>query len=152
MEETIIQQTPRARNSGLFTGEELLISVIQGIIIASAGLLLYYYFMNHGASLEQTRTIVFTTLILSNVFLTFADRSFTKTMYYTSRFKNNLAPVILVISAFFLAVLHGVPAVRNLFQLTAITPGQFGLCFGVAFASVMWFEVYKTDLLKLNTR
>ena len=152
VEETIIQQTPRARNSGLFTGEELLISVVQGIIIASAGLLLYYYFMNHGASLEQTRTIVFTTLILSNVFLTFADRSFTKTMYYTSRFKNNLAPVILVISAFFLAVLHGVPAVRNLFQLTAITPGQFGLCFGVAFASVMWFEVYKTDLLKLNTR
>ena len=152
VEKTIMQQNPRERKSDLFSGEELLISVVQGIIIALAGLLLYYYFMKHGASLEETRTIVFTTLILSNVFLTFADRSFTKTMYYTSRFKNSLAPVILIISAFFLAVLHAVPAVRNLFQLTAITPGQFGLCFVAAFASVMWFEVYKTDLLKLYSR
>ena len=152
VEKAIMQQTPRERNSGLFTSEELFISVVQGIIIASAGLILYYYFMNHGASLAQTRTIVFTTLIFSNVFLTFADRSFTKTIYYTSRFKNRLAPVILIISALFLAALHLVPAIRNLFQLVAITAGQFWLCFGVAFASVMWFEIYKTDLLKLNTR
>jgi Ca2+-transporting ATPase len=150
VETTIMKKTPRERNIGLFTGEELLISVIQGIIIAVVCLILYYYFMNHGASLEQTRTIVFTTLIASNVFLTFADRSFTKTIYYTIRFKNNLAPFILTISAIFLAVLHGVPAIRNLFQLTSITTGQFGLCLGVAFAGVMWFEVYKTDLLKLN--
>lgn len=152
VEETIMQQTPRERNSGLFTREELLISVVQGIIIALAGLILYYYFMNHGSSLEQTRTIVFTTLILSNVFLTFANRSFTKTIFYTSRFKNRLVPVILIISAFFLAALHWIPAIRNLFQLAAIPPGQFWLCLGVAFAAVMWFEVYKTDLLKLNTR
>jgi Ca2+-transporting ATPase len=108
--------------------------------------------MNKGATLQQTRTIVFTTLILSNVFLTFADRSFTKTMYYTSRIKNNLVPVILFVSALFLAALHWIPAVRNLFQLAAITSGQFWLCLGVAFASVMWFEVYKTDLLKLYSR
>jgi len=125
---------------------------VQGMIIASAILILYYYVMKSGASLEQTRTIVFTTLILSNVFLTFADRSFTKTIFYTSRIKNSLAPVILIVSALFLAVLHGVPVIRNLFQLAAISAGQFWLCFGVAIACVMWFEVYKTDLLKLNSR
>ncbi|HEY6063283.1 MAG TPA: cation-translocating P-type ATPase [Chitinophagaceae bacterium] len=152
VEKTIMQQTPRERKSGLFTGKELLISVVQGIIIASGGLILYHYFMNHGASLEQTRTIVFTSLIFSNVFLTFADRSFTKTIFHTSRFKNSLAPVILIVSAFFLAALHLVPAIRNLFELAAITAGQFWLCFGVAFASVMWFEMYKMVLLKLNSR
>ena len=148
----IMQQTPRERNAGIFTREELLISIVQGIIIAVGAMILYYYFMNSDASLEQTRTIVFTTLILSNVFLTFANRSFTKTIYYTSRYKNNLAPVILIISVFFLAALHFIPFVRNLFQLTNITQGEFWLCIGVAFVSVMWFEMYKTDLLKLNTR
>lgn len=152
VEENIMRQTPRERSRGLFTKEELLISIVQGIIIAAGVLILYYYYMNNGISLEQTRTIVFTTLILSNVFLTFANRSFTKTIYYTSRYKNNLAPFILIISASFLAALHFIPAVRNLFQLATITTGQFLLCFGVAFASVMWFEMYKTDLLKLNTR
>ncbi len=148
VEETIMQQTPRERSSGLFTREELLISVVQGLVIALAGLTLYYYFMNQGSGLEKTRTIVFTTLIFSNVFLTFAGRSFTKTIYHTSRFKNNLAPFILIASAIFLSVIHSVPAVRNLFQLVSITPGEFLLCFGVAFAAVMWFELYKTGLLK----
>ena len=72
---------PRQK-SGLFTTEELLISIMQGIVIATGVLILYYFFMNNGHSIEEVRTIVFTTLILSNVFLTFADRSFTKTIYY----------------------------------------------------------------------
>jgi P-type Ca2+ transporter type 2C len=150
VEANIMQQKPRQRNGGLFTKEELLISVVQGIIIATAVLVLYYYFMQNNYSIGQTRTIVFTTLILSNVFLTFTNRSFTKTMFYTLRYKNNLAPVLLIISAVFLAVLHFVPAVRNLFQLAGISTGEFWLCAVVAFASVMWFEVYKTDLLKFK--
>jgi Ca2+-transporting ATPase len=152
IEENIMKQRPRERNSGLFSRKELFVSAVQGIFIAAAALLLYYHFMKSGASLEHTRTIVFTTLILSNVFLTFANRSFTKTIYYTSRYKNNLAPVILIISAFFLVSLHFIPSVRNLFQLAAITRGQFWLCFAVAFASVMWFEMYKTGLMKLNRK
>jgi Ca2+-transporting ATPase len=72
-------------------------------------------------------------------------------MYYTLRYKNNLAPFLLIVSALFLAMLHFVPAVRNIFQLKVINASQFWLCAGVAFASVMWFEVYKTDLLKLKS-
>ncbi|MEO7982446.1 MAG: cation-translocating P-type ATPase [Bacteroidota bacterium] len=150
VEEDLMLQAPRIRTRGIFTGNELLISTVQGIIIAIGILLLYYYFMRHGKSLEETRTIVFTTLILSNVFLTFANRSFTKTMYYTSRYKNNLAALVLIVSALFLVALHLVPAVRNLFQLVPITPGQFWLCIGVAFSNVMWFEVYKTGVRKLK--
>ncbi len=146
-----MQQTPQERNGGIFTRQELFMSIVQGIIIAAGVMILYYYFMNSGASLEQTRTIVFAMLILSNVFLTFANRSFSKTIFYTSRYENSLAPVILIISAFFLAVLHFVPFVRSLFQLTPITQGQFWLCFGVAFAGVMWLEMYKTGLLKIKS-
>jgi len=152
VEGNIMQQTPRERNGGIFTREELLISVVQGIVIAAGAMILYYHSMNSGTSLEQTRTIVFTTLILSNVFLTFTNRSFTKTIYYTSRYKNNLAPAILIISTFFLAAMHFIPVVRNLFQLTNITQGQFWLCFGVAFTGVMWFEMYKTYLKIFNRR
>ncbi len=152
VEENIMQQKPRKRSAGLFTWNEMLISIVQGIVISVALLFLYNYFMQNNYNIEQTRTIVFTALIFSNVFLTFANRSFTETIYYTSRYKNRLVPVILIISALFLAALHLVPAIRNLFQLATITAGQFWLCFGAALAAVMWFEMYKTDLLKLNTR
>ena len=136
---------PRQK-SGLFTTEELLISIVQGVIITTGVLSLYYYFMNKGYGIEEVRTIVFTTLILSNVFLTFTSRSFTKTIYYTSRYKNGLALAIIIVSTVFLFLLHFVPAVRNLFQLTSIAQVDFWFCLVVAFAATMWFEIYKMDL------
>ena len=150
VEENLMRLSPRERKGGLFKWEELFISILQGIVIAAGCLGLYAYFMNQNASLEEVRTIVFTTLILSNVFLTFVTRSFTKTLYYTIRHKNNLAPVLLMVSSAFLAAIHYVPFVRNLFQLAAITPAQFWLCTGMALVIVMWFELYKIILVKIK--
>lgn len=146
VEEDVMLQSPRERTIGLFAKGELLIAIIQGVIISLGALLLYYYFMTNGATLQYTRTIVFSTLIISNVFLTFADRSFTRSIYYTIRYKNNLAIVIPVISILFLCALYFVPFIRSLFGLEQITPAHFLLCCGVAFTAVMWFEVYKSNL------
>jgi Ca2+-transporting ATPase len=150
IEESNMLSGPRSHKAGLFTHEEFFISIIQGVIITAGVLVLYYIFMVNGHSIKETRTIVFTTLILSNVFLTFVSRSFTKTIYYTSRYKNNLAPAIILVSAIFLSLLHFIPAIQNLFQLASVTSFEFWLCFGVAFASVMWFEVYKMGLKKVR--
>lgn len=144
VEEKIMLQRPRLKNSKIFSNKELLTSIIQGIIIASGLLTLYYYFMTHSAGLKTTRTIVFTTLVLSNLFLTFACRSFSKNLYYTSRYSNPLVAVIIVLSVIFLFTLHVVPFVQNLFQLTNITLENFWACLVVALVSVMWFEIYKT--------
>jgi P-type Ca2+ transporter type 2C len=149
VEESILQAGPRNPKRGLFTFDEFLISIVQGIVITAGVLSLYYIYMNNNHTIDETRTVVFTTIILSNIFLTFASRSFTKTLYYTSRFKNSLAPVVLIVSAGFLVILHFAAPVRSLFKLAPITSLDFWICFGVAFASVMWFEVYKMDLRKL---
>lgn len=143
VEDTIMKQGPRDRKTALFTGPEMGISIVQGIVIATGVLILYHYHMVAGASLEETRNIVFSTLILSNVFLTFSNRSFTETIYHTSRYKNNLVIPLLAISAVFLVSLHFIPVIRNLFQLAPITTTAFWICVAVAFVSVFWFEAYK---------
>ncbi len=150
VEENLMQLSPRERNAGLFSRKELFISIVQGLMIAAGCLILYFYFMKSGASLEQVRTLVFTTLILSNVLLTFVNRSFTKTIFYSFHHKNSLTPVIIVASATFLSLIHFIPFVRDLFQLTIITPGQFWLCLGIAIVSTMWVELYKADLVKIK--
>ena len=147
-EEDIMLRQPRNPKKALFSVQELSLSFVQGLVIAGGLLLLYYYFMKNDASLELVRTIVFTTLILCNVFLTFATRSFTKNIFTTSRRKNNLVLPLLVISAIFLAAILFVPFIREIFKLAPISMTQFWICFGVAFGSVMWFEVYKTSLPK----
>jgi P-type Ca2+ transporter type 2C len=146
VEEDIMLRYPRSKNTGLFSNDELLISIVQGLIIAAGILTLYYIFMNNGHELAETRTVVFTTLIISNVFLTFVNRSFTKTFATTIRYKNNLAMPVVVISVLFLCSFLLVPFVRNLFELSAISTNNFLVCLATAFISVTWFEVYKLDL------
>jgi P-type Ca2+ transporter type 2C len=149
VEEDIMLKHPRRSSNGLFSRDEVLVSLVQGLILSAGVLSLYYYFMVNDFSLEQTRNIVFTTLILGNIFLTLTNRSFTKTIYHTIRYKNKLAPFVFIISFLFLAALQFIPGVSGLFGLLPITIGQFWLSLGVAFATVMWFELLKTDLSKL---
>lgn len=148
VEENLMLQSPRNRNMGLFSWDELLLSIVQGVMIASFILMLYYYYMQAGAAIEEVRTVVFSSLVLCNMFLTFANRSFNKTIFYTLRYKNNLAPFVVIISAAFIAALYYIPAVKELFKLGEITGKMFLLCLAVSFSSVMWFEVYKTGLVK----
>jgi P-type Ca2+ transporter type 2C len=148
VEASILTKPPRQRTHNMFLGDELLISIVQGIIITSGMLILYYFFMHYNFSIEYTRTVVFTTLILSNIFLTFVNRSFEETFTKTIRYKNSLAPFILIISAIFLFLLHFVNPVHQLFQLTSITGQHFFICMGVSLVCVGWFEVYKMDLWK----
>lgn len=147
VDQTIMQQPPREKQVKLFKRTEFLTSIIQGLVIAGGILGLYYFFMDHGAGLEETRTIVFTTLILANIFLTFTNRSFTRTIFHTSKYKNNLALPVLIVSIVFLGAILLIPPVNRLFQLTSLHMGQFWICLLIAFLSVMWFEVRKAILL-----
>jgi P-type Ca2+ transporter type 2C len=147
-ETNIMQQKPRQRSGSLFSKKEVLVSMLQGGVIAAAILVLYYYFMKNNFSIGKTRSIVFTAIIISNVLLTFVNRSFTKTIFYTLHYKNNLVPMVLIISALFLATLHFIPAVRSLFQLAAISLKQFLMCLAAAFSGVMWVEIFKADIFK----
>lgn len=145
VESNLMQLPPRKRSNSLFSGDEVLISIVQGLVITVAVLTLYVVFMEH-SSLEETRTIVFTSLFFSNIFLTFTNRSFTENFTKTIRYKNSLAPIVLIASLVFIAVILFIPPARGLFGLTAISPSMFFLCILTGFAGVAWFEVYKTNL------
>jgi Ca2+-transporting ATPase len=148
VEEQLMLRPPRKRSPGLFQQGELLISIIQGLLITTGVLWLYYFSIYLGDSLNATRTMVFTTLIISNIFLTFTNRSFTENFTRTIHYKNNLAPWIILISIAFLVLLHLVAPIRDLFGLAPVPLTRFLLCTGVAFISVGWFEVYKTNPYK----
>lgn len=145
-----ISKGPRHRSEALFSTGELLTSILQGIIISVGVMVFYYLFMNTGQSIEKTRSMVFTTLILANVFLTFTNRSFTETIFQTIRYKNHLVWAILLFPAIFLTLLYWIGPLGLLFQLVPLNLAEFGLSLGVALATVMWFELYKMKI-KIRT-
>jgi len=144
VESGIMEIPPRTHSAGIFTGKELSMSLLQGAIIAAGIMTLYYYFMRNDYPLGYVRSIVFFTLILANVFLTFANRSFDENLSHTLRYKNYLAKYIVVASVLFLVSLVFVPLLRTLFGLTQLNPVHYWVCLVTAVVITLWFEVYKT--------
>jgi P-type Ca2+ transporter type 2C len=148
VEDYIMKLPPRSKTLGIFQKSEILISVIQGLVIALGILLLYYLFMERGAPLQLVRTVVFTTLILSNILLTFVNRSFTQSVWTALHYKNNLVLPVFGISVCFLASVLLWPFLRNLFGLGRIGSSELMACLVTASISVFWFELYKALRLK----
>ena len=144
VESGIMNKAPRSRSSSIFTWKELMVSLLQGLVIASGILILYHFFMQRDYSISYVRTIVFITLIVSNVFLTFVNRSFDENIFKTIQYKNNLTRYILIASAIFLGCIAFIPFVRDLFQLSLLSPIHYGVCLITAMIITLWFEVYKS--------
>ncbi|HEU4904228.1 MAG TPA: cation-translocating P-type ATPase [Flavisolibacter sp.] len=145
-EANLMQLPPRRKDAWLFEKGELFTSIVQGVLIALGVLLLFYFYAKEGALLPQVRTVVFTTLIFSNIFLTYVNRSFHQTIFKTFRYKNSLAVPVLLLSLLFLFILHFVPVVQQVFGLSPISLTMFLTCLLTALLSVGWFEIYKADL------
>lgn len=143
VEDNLMQLPPRSATSGLFTREELWVSIVQGLVITAGVLGLYWFSMQRGDTIGETRALVFTSLLTGNIFLTFVNRSFTEHFMQTIRFRNSLAKWILPGSVLLLALIHLVPPVRDIFGFDRMSMNNFLLSTVVAFISIAWYELYK---------
>ncbi|HTI92395.1 MAG TPA: cation-translocating P-type ATPase [Puia sp.] len=143
VEENIMRRPPRVVHKGLLYPGELAVTVLQGVMAASGLLVLYYYFMQHGYSVEYTRTVVFTTLLFDNILLTFVNRSYTETVMTTFRYRNSLVMPVFLLSIGFLVVINFLPFVTGLFGLTAMVWKDVIICLGVSALTIGWFEIFK---------
>jgi P-type Ca2+ transporter type 2C len=150
MEPGTMKRPPRKMSTTFLSFRQLLVSIIQGLMITAACLGIGYYYMQKGSSDAGIRTIIFTTLLFSNIFLTLVNRSFRFSVFTTLRYKNNLVPVIIGITLLFIAALLYVPFVRELFRLQPLSPAIIFTCIAVALLGTLWMEVWK--ILKRKSR
>jgi len=152
IEANSMKNKPRKILSTFFSWKELGLSVIQGLMITLACLGIGYYYMYTGSSVEVVRTIIYSTLIFSNVFLTLVNRSFYYSAITTLRYKNNLVPLVLFISLTVLFLSLYLPPVQDVFHFTNIGWRDLIFCLIAAFAGVIWIEVVKAfNRNRLNT-
>lgn len=143
MEANSMRKRPRKMTASFFSLPELSLSIIQGLVITTACLTLGYYMMERGSSEALVRTVIYTTLIFSNLFLTLVNRSFYYSVFTTFQYKNPLIPMILSISLLILFLSIYARPVQNLFKFEPLTIDQIGLCLFTAAAGVLWVEGYK---------
>lgn len=143
IETNLMQQKPRPFTVTFFNWKELTTSIIQGIAITLGTLFTYQYAVYNSYDEDLTRTVIFTTLIASNIFLTLVNRSFYYSVYTTLFYKNNLVLIIIGITiALTIAILYFTP-ITHIFQFEPLTIMQVLFCLMVGFVSVFWYEIVK---------
>lgn len=143
MEEGMMEGPPRPLTQTFFNSRELMTSVLQGLAITAGTLGVYQIAVSGGGSESVTRTMVFTTLMAANIFLTFVNRSFYYSILTTFRYRNPLVPLIIGITVLITASLLYIPAFNHFFHFDYLTSQQVGISVSIGFLSVIWFEGYK---------
>jgi Ca2+-transporting ATPase len=143
IERNSMGQPPRPMTATFLQWREISISVIQGLVIALGTMAVYKYSVCKGYDENLTRTMVFITLIVANIFLTFVNRSFYYSVLTSLKYKNNLMWIALLGTVLLLACLLFVPFMRDFFKFSGPSLVQLCIASSVGFISVIWFEGYK---------
>ena len=143
MEKNTMLEKPRPFSNTFFNSKELTTSVIQGLMITAGTLTAYQFAVYYGFNETITRTMVFSTLIASNIFLTLVNRSFLHSLFTTMKYKNDLIYLMITITIIITASLIYVPQLAAFFQFQALNFQQLLFCILTGFLSVSWYEVVK---------
>lgn len=143
IEENILSQKPRPFTTTFFNWRELTTSMVQGLVISIGTLGVYQLAVLKGFSEPHTRTMVFTTLISANIFLTLVNRSFYYSIFTTSRYKNNLVWRIIVITILITGMLLFVKPFADFFDFESLDVNQLSSSIAIGFLVVIWYEFVK---------
>ncbi|QWT87048.1 cation-translocating P-type ATPase [Chryseobacterium sp. PCH239] len=143
MEKNAMQRPPRALTDTFLNWRELTISIIQGIIITAGILWIYQYSLGLGNDESKTRSLVFSTLIFSNILLSLVNRSFYYSIFESFKNRNFLLTGISVLVLVLLLFILYVKPVSAFFSVTPLEAKELGMTLIVAAISVLWFELYK---------
>src|SRR5450759_954943 len=138
-----MQRPPRKMGATFLSLKQLSMSIIQGTMITAGCLGIGYYYMQQGNNETDIRTVIFITLLFSNIFLTLINRSFQYSVFKTLTYKNNLVPLIIGITLLLIAALLYVPFIRNIFRLNPLSLTAIATCVFVAILSTLWIEIWK---------
>lgn len=139
----VMNRPPRAACETLFNRQTLILSVLQGmsvlvIVMAVFGVALY---RGHGEL--EARALTFTTLVIANLGLIFANRSWTRVILRTVRSPN---PALWWVSSGalgFLALVLYTPFLRDLFHFARLHLVDLAICLASGIVSIIWFEGMK---------
>ena len=146
----IMKQPPRSTKEGILDGEMLGGIVFQAIAISFASLFAYYWAMRMygtGSGLIHVRSVVFTTLILSELLRAFSSRSQNYTLFKIGFFTNIRMIQAVFVSFMLTFVVLYIPQLNEIFDVVPLTLRDWQIVTAFSFIPLLVGELYK-DLFK----
>lgn len=143
MEKDMMSQKPRIQGTNFLQWRELSTSITQGIAITLGTLWVYHYSVFNGGTEAYTRTMVFTSLVVANIFLTLSNRSFYDSIFTTLFYKNNLVLIIIGITTTLLGLILYSGYLRGVFTFERLQTSDLLFSIAMGIVSVLWYELVK---------
>jgi Ca2+-transporting ATPase len=142
-ENAIMSRPPRKSTEPLFSRSLWITCLLQGGIVLVVVMTLYAVALYRGRPVDEARAITFTALIVANLGLIFANRSWTRAGWGKGLFRNASLWWVTLGAALFLALVLAIPALRTLFHFSKLNSRDLFVCVLAGTASVAWPEIFK---------
>ena len=142
-ESNVMRRPPRNPGERLFGLPTLGVSLIQGLVVLLSVAGVFAVAQIGGYGEEEARALSFTTLIVANIGLILANRSWSQTIVSGLGSPNKALWWVIGGAAAFLACALYVPVLREIFRFSLLSAKDVLACVAVGAASVLWFELLK---------
>jgi calcium-translocating P-type ATPase len=142
-EKDILKRRPRRRREGVISPLLWERIVVAGIVMAVGTLFIFWWELDHGASLENARTAALTTMVLFQAFHAGNSRSETRSVFAIDRFSNPFLLVGVTVALLVHGVALYVPATQFILQVEPIGATTWVLIVAVGVSIVAAMEGHK---------
>jgi Ca2+-transporting ATPase len=142
-EKGIMQRPPRNPNELFFGWHKMVFSLIQGLLLLTMVLVVYFLSIHEGHNEHEVRAIAFSSLIIGNIFLILTSLSKTRNFFSILMEKNIAVLLIIAIALTLLFLIISVPALQQIFSFQF--PGYNHFISSITGAAIILliFESYK---------
>ncbi len=131
-----------AKDKDEFEKKHFIFAAYLAVIFSSLLLLAYLYMLQHSASIESIRTVMFVTLSTSGFFLALSLRNVFKPFWRSKPFSNTYLNIALAVNIFLLLLTFLIEPLRNILGL--VVPGVFEIEIIVVIALLKWLGIELT--------
>ncbi|HOT45813.1 MAG TPA: cation-translocating P-type ATPase [Spirochaetota bacterium] len=142
-EDNIMSRPPRKPDEPLFGKRLLVLSLLQGVFSLAAITILYKLALHLGQSEAEARTLAFMALIVSNLTMIMANRSWSKIIISSLLVPNRALAWVVAGATTFLGIVIYVPFLRDIFHFAPLHPLDIAIALGSGIVSIAWFEAVK---------
>src|SRR5574341_523149 len=142
-EADVMTRPPRRPDASLFEMRTVGMSLLQGLSVLLIVLAVYAISWKRGQDEQDARALAFTTLIIANLGLIFANRSWSRTILETLKTSNTALWWVTGGAVAFLGLVLFFAFLRGLFRFSVLHPVDIVICLAAGVVSILWFEVMK---------
>ncbi len=142
-ETNAMRRPPRPPGEPLFRGWSLALSLLQGAGVLLLAIAMFAVARGRGFAEGEARMLAFTTLVVANITLILANRSWERTILASLRTPNSSLWWLTGAAAVCLALVLCVPVLRDLFRFAPANPAHLLVAGAAGVVSLAWFELFK---------